>query len=102
MPLFLVHFACYASSLTVKDPAQRLSRILPFGSKRQFALSYEPVSSAHHTVFDKFMFIAAGAFGLHHQTLIELLQALGSVFQTLGKTLAFLIEVLSATETTTH
>jgi hypothetical protein len=73
MPLFLVHFACYASSLTVKDPAQCLSRVLPFGAKRQFVLSYEPVSSSHHTVFDKFMFIAAGTFGLHGKTLVQLL-----------------------------
>jgi hypothetical protein len=98
----LVHFSGYAPSLAVKDPAQRLSRILPFGAKRQFVLSYQPVTFSLHAVFDEFMFVAAGAFGLHSQALIQFVYALSAVLKTLVETLALLVEVFCATGTQTQ
>jgi len=100
--LFLVHGAGYASSLAVKDPAKGLSRIMTLGTKRQLALSDEPVSSVFHTIFDEFVFITARPLRLHGKTLIQLDHAAGAVFLALGETLALLIVILGTTSTQTY
>jgi len=88
--------------LAVKDPAKGLSRILTLGTKRQFALSDEPVSSVFHTVSDEFVFITPRPSRLHGETLVQLGYATGAVLLALSETLTLLIVILGTTSTQTY
>jgi hypothetical protein len=88
--------------LAVKDPAKGLSRILTLGTKRQLALSDEPVSSVFHTIFDESVFITTRPLRLHVETLVQFGYATGAIFVALGETLTLLIVILGTTSTQTY
>jgi hypothetical protein len=99
--LFVIHFAGYAPSLAVKDPAKGLSRILTLGTKRQIVLGDEVVSSVLHTLFDEFIFIPPRPLRFHGKTLVQLDCAVGAVFLAVTETLTLLIVILGTTSTQT-